>query len=38
MLWRRACEAAETAEDSEAGLHDVRVALNEALSALTIRR
>ncbi|MCC6786722.1 MAG: Hpt domain-containing protein [Hyphomonadaceae bacterium] len=29
-----ACEAAETAEDSEAGLHDVRVALNEALSAL----
>lgn len=29
-----ACEAAETAEDSEAGLHDVRAALNEALSAL----
>ncbi len=29
-----ACEAAETAEDSEAGLAGVRVALNEALGAL----
>ena len=29
-----ACEAAETSEDSEAGLHGVRVALNEALGAL----
>src|SRR5690606_6414236 len=29
-----ACEAAETSEDSEAGLHGVRVALNEALEAL----
>ncbi|MBX3430239.1 MAG: Hpt domain-containing protein [Hyphomonadaceae bacterium] len=29
-----ACEAAETAEDSEAGLAGVREALNEALGAL----
>lgn len=29
-----ACEAAETAEDSEAGLAGVRAALNEALGAL----
>lgn len=29
-----ACEAAETAEDSEAGLVAVRAALNEALDAL----
>ena len=29
-----ACEAAETAEDSAAGLAGVRVALNEALGAL----
>jgi HPt (histidine-containing phosphotransfer) domain-containing protein len=29
-----ACEAAETAEDSEAALADVRVALGEALTAL----
>ena len=29
-----ACEAAETSEDSEAGLHGVRVALDEALGAL----
>ena len=29
-----ACEAAETAEDSEAGLAGVRVALGEALGAL----
>ncbi|WP_228126658.1 Hpt domain-containing protein [Candidatus Viadribacter manganicus] len=29
-----ACEAAETAKDSEAGLADVRTALNEALGAL----
>ena len=29
-----ACEAAETAEDSEAGLAAVRAALNEALGAL----
>jgi HPt (histidine-containing phosphotransfer) domain-containing protein len=29
-----ACEAAETAEDSEAGLAEVRAALDEALGAL----
>jgi hypothetical protein len=29
-----ACEAAETAEDSEAGLAGVRAALNDALGAL----
>lgn len=31
-----ACEAAETAEDSEAGLAGVRVALNEALGAMEL--